>query len=65
MNWKIVLTGDKFDLENISKDLNEKHLSIVKENEQFILKSEEFRNDENLISSIFVVDTALDSYLRK
>lgn len=44
MNWKIVLTGDKFDLENLSKDLKEKDLSIVQENEQFILKSEEFNS---------------------
>lgn len=41
MNWKIVLTGNKTDLEFLSLDLKEKDLSIVKENEEFILKSEE------------------------
>jgi hypothetical protein len=42
MTWEIEITGDKSDLEELSKVLSEKDLSIVKENERFILKSENF-----------------------
>lgn len=42
MIWEVRITGDKSDLEELSKILTSKDLSIVKENEHFILKSEDF-----------------------
>lgn len=47
MNWKIELTGDNSDLEELSKVFIEKDLSIVLENGQFILKSECFDSLSN------------------
>ena len=38
MNWEVVLTGDKSDLEELSKVFKDKDLSIVQENEQFITR---------------------------
>lgn len=42
MSWKVVLTGNKVVLEYLSNTINDKELSIVKENKDFILKSECF-----------------------
>lgn len=42
MPWEIEITGDKSDLEELSKVFIGKNLSIAQENEHFILKSEEF-----------------------
>lgn len=40
MGWKVEITGDKSDLEELSKRLVDKDLSIVKEDTDFVLKSE-------------------------
>ena len=56
MNWEVVLTGDKSDLEELSKVFKDKDLSIVQENEQFILESEDFD-----VLSNYAEELALDS----
>lgn len=42
MTWEIEITGDKSDLENLSKMTKNEDLCIVQENEHFILKSKDF-----------------------
>ena len=42
MSWKVVLTGNEVVLDYLSKTLDDKELSIVMENKEFILKSECF-----------------------
>lgn len=39
MNWEVEVTGDNSDLDELSKVLTDKDLSIVKRNEHFVLRS--------------------------
>jgi hypothetical protein len=44
MEWNVRLLGDDYDLEDLSKVCNSEELTIVKNEDSFVLKSTEFNN---------------------
>lgn len=49
MEWSVVITGENCDLEELSKSLNSPEQCVIREGEEFILKSTDFSllNDAN------------------
>lgn len=48
MNWKVRLTGESFDLEELAKVLISSNLAILKDGEDYYLKSLSFDNTDNV-----------------